>query len=519
MRIESIEWVEGKEHELQRIIENIASIRDRTGFIYLYRQDTLAISIEELEAIASGLRGDLWHGGVSDGFDFLWNKFIQPCWMLDIIPDLVDDFVSWQMDARSALIPLWLFDLVGYPRNEFRSVEVSFLDWSYRLVRSGGIPLNSKILRQAVSHGSNKLITTDQELRFVKRNYSNFWSHWTVYRAIMNNKVSLPEGFQVWRRLKQIRKEAIVKIERDLKLWSGPIPSISVVVITLDRYPYLLNTINQLLKQIVVPEEIIVVDATSIDRRTEDWKKEIPNTNVPIKIFYSGIIGQCTQRNLGISQAKGKYIYFCDDDMDEIEPDHLLRHVTNIKSYGADASCGMPDEVGAMILNRESIPISVSTVFPTNDSLISLAILKQIGCFDVRMDRGQSEDHELGIRVYKAGGLILLDPSIRALHLRANFGGLRNSNVRKVTRESSRTQIFHFRLPHTTELFLYLKHYSFDRVSELIIIMLTATIRFNKRGLSGLIKSFVGAIMLPYHFVIIKRRTNLAKVLLSNPAD
>lgn len=512
MNLVEISWTYGDRFELDRVIQKLVAIENRDQFIYIKNDRSSKLKSEELVAIIES-RGDYWHGGVAINFDFKLNKYIQPCWMLDIVPQIDEDFISWKMNGASAIIPLWLFDQVGYPSTHFSSIESAFMDWSFRAIKSGAIPVNSRLLRGTFQEISRSISLSD-ELRFNKRNYSRFWTTWATVRAVINRQLSI---FQVWKANRELDKFGFVpcsKIDRKKVECYQSDASISVVIITLDRYNYLSATVGLLINQTTKPLEIIVVDATPDARRSTDWLDQFQKTDIPIRLHFSEI-GQCTQRNKGIELAKGDYIYFCDDDMDEMRPDHLLRHMCNIKAFRADASCGMPDEVGAFITNRESFPLQISSVFPTNDSLVCKELLVKVGGFDIKMDRGQSEDQELGLRLFRSGALILLDPQIRDLHLRASSGGLRNSNVRKITRASSRSKVLHFRLPHLTEIYLNMKHFGHWRVRELNIILLAATLVLNPSSWRILVKFLVGICLLPYHYFIIKSRNRSARMMLS----
>lgn len=511
MDVVEFSWTKGIENELNRLVLQLERVENRNQLLYLFESSSTRLSREEIVTLTNS-RGDYWHGGVKNNFDFKLNKYIQPCWMLDLVPAISQDFVSWKIDGSVAIIPLWLFDKVGYPSTQFSSVQAAFMDWSFRALRAGAIPIKSHLLCKRVLEKKAEIPLSD-EILFVKRNYAAFWAKWALARAVIKRQVSISRGLMAWRELGKSKFIPVTKIDRIRNRSITENPSISVVIITLERYQYLSTTIGLLMDQVVKPVEIIVVDATTEAIRSIDWVEQFSGHDIPIKLIYSDI-GQCTQRNVGIEAAKGDYIYFCDDDMDEILPDHLLKHVFNIRAYRADASCGLPDEVGAFIKNRELIPLSVSSVFPTNDSLVGKTSLTKIGGFDIKMDRGQSEDHELGLRLFQSGALVLLDPQIRALHIKASSGGLRKSNVRNVTRASSTSNIFHFRLLHLTEFYLNLKHFPSQRVKELLNIILITSMK-SRSGWSMPIKGLVGLILLPYHYFVLRKRLSKAKDMLA----
>jgi glycosyltransferase involved in cell wall biosynthesis len=380
------------------------------------------------------------------------------------------------------------------------------------LLKSGIIGVNSAILRE-VANKLQKPIESIDEVTFVRRNYSRFWVVWALWRAWWNERLTAGQIVRMYSRTRSVAHQPVGKFHRQPGLATDRI-SISVVIITLKRYPYLIRTVEQLLRQDYQPIEIIVVDGTPIPDRGESWLRQLAPGSIPIVLINSDIVGQCTQRNTGIAAAKGDYIYFCDDDMEEIRPDHISRHVQNLLGLRADASCGQPDEIGCTLLNRERLALRVSDVFPTNDVVVSKQTLIRAGLFDTKLDKGQNEDHDLGIRIWLKGGLSVIDPGIRALHLRAGSGGLRQRGARKVTRASSRAKLVHFRNLTSSEFYIAFKYFPFDRVQEYRWINSIATFRFAGNFVSRGLRTLVAMAMLPMNLSITRHNSLNGKRLL-----
>ena len=88
-------------------------------------------------------------------------------------------------------------------------------------------------------------------------------------------------------------------------------PLVSVVIPTYNRTHFLKETLNSIVGQTYSNIEIIVVDDGTPDDENEKLCSEYSNLTY-IKIDNSG--GPASPRNIGISNSKGKYIAFVDDD-------------------------------------------------------------------------------------------------------------------------------------------------------------------------------------------------------------
>jgi len=88
--------------------------------------------------------------------------------------------------------------------------------------------------------------------------------------------------------------------------------NISVVIPTIDRADSLQRTLTSLLDQSYMPKEIIVVDASD---DPIDMSQCEMSDSCSISVIHSKIASVCIQRNIGIRQAIGNYIFICDDDI------------------------------------------------------------------------------------------------------------------------------------------------------------------------------------------------------------
>lgn len=500
-------------YTVQQLLKAIEIVEGRQGYTLFW---DFSIGMPNLLILEEALigRGDLWHGNFSMNPDAspILMPFAHPCWMLNLSPKERHSFISWKMDFRSTLIKNQIFEKTGNIFPLFLTPEAATLEFGLRCIKHGVVPVFLPQLNPSrnnqLKQQNSPIIPIFDEVLFMRLHFRNVWVWWASFRAITKTVLPLVSTLQALFSTRHIpmppkrlfnRSAATFSIDRETK--------VSVVMITLGRYDYITTVIDQLLVQTIIPQEIIIVDATPKNDRIHDSLTVYKNSPVPLRIMYSEVMGQCTQRNMAIKEAQGEYILFIDDDMDEIPVDHIHKHLQNIHQFMADVSCGTPDEVGALPVDRNTAPC-VSDVFPTNDSLIKRSTLMKSGLFDERMDRGQSEDHELGIRIFLSGALMIKDPRINSLHLRASTGGLRTHKSRVFTYNSSRTKIFHRRLPHASELYLREKFFSSEEVMESILISILGGVSIRGSIQKKILKIIVFTLFLPntIYKLLINRR-------------
>ena len=104
-------------------------------------------------------------------------------------------------------------------------------------------------------------------------------------------------------------------------------PVVSIIVPVYNVEKYLRECINSVLKQSFVDWELVLVDDGSTDYSAEICK-EYSVSDSRIRFFHKENTGVCDTRNLGIDEAKGKYIIFLDSDDYWVNNEILLQLVT-----------------------------------------------------------------------------------------------------------------------------------------------------------------------------------------------
>jgi glycosyltransferase involved in cell wall biosynthesis len=513
MKVRVVNWKDEGMASIRHLNTVIHSIRQESGYTFFCSEEVTPIDLSTLNAIIEEGRGDLWHGCKRTASDLEQNnplQFVIPCWMLNAT-SRASEGVNWRLSFHSLLIRNDIFQHLEGLSEEYTALEVSAFDFGYRLVRAGVFPVYTDRLNPSGINAPPISFSFQDQVIFYAHHFSKSWVAWASWRNARFNKVSAYTSIKSLIATRSIRKKAIARYLRPVLPTIPVTGRVSIVIITLDRYPYLRRLLPQLYKQTVPPLEIIIIDDTSIDKRDVEIARDF--ADLPLRIYYPDSNGQCSARNIGIQYTSGDYILFLDDDDDEVPANLIEHHLRNLTFLHAEVSCGEHDEVGAMPVNRNR-SLRLSDVFPTINTMVRTSALKISGLFDERMDRGQSEDHDLGMRLYLSGSLMVIDPTLRVLHNRAPIGGLRQYKNRVITYSSSRMNLMHRRLRHVTELYLSLRYYSPHEVNELIRINKWATLSIHSNLIFKILKIFIGLFRMRETSKELSTRDGKAKLLI-----
>jgi glycosyltransferase involved in cell wall biosynthesis len=402
----------------------------------------------------------------------------------------------------------------------------------------------------------NSQLPFSDELRFAYYRFGRQWAAWAMFRALMTHYTTLPIALRAWREVmssprppdppplrgSEIRgQKSGVRSQRPDPQVSGfsPHPSrqsssdlrpptsgnsappvlcplspgqarVTVLIPTVDRYPYLRVLLDQLRQQTVRPLEIIIVDQTASERRQGRLAEDFPD--LPLKILYRDAPGQCSSRNAGLQTATGDHILLLDDDV-EVPPDLIQAHLENLRRHGATVSSGVAEEVGADPLLEAVRCIRASDVCPAGNTMLARSALEQSGLFDLAYEKGARADGDLGMRLYLAGELMILNGRIQVLHHHAPAGGLRRYNARRITRASSRSRLSHRNLASRTEMYLAQRYYSESQVTEALWLRAFGTFSLRGSALLKTLKCLISVFALPHTILAMRKNRASAKAM------
>jgi GT2 family glycosyltransferase len=225
--------------------------------------------------------------------------------------------------------------------------------------------------------------------------------------------------------------------------------TISVIIPTFRRWPYVLSLVEQLYSQTKTPDEIVVIDQTpELEESNAGKKSELVDRFGHGKVAY---IAQSNPhvnqaRNRGSCAASSEILLYLDDD---VKVDRMLveKHLYIIEDPEIDAVVGYTvdwreeglfrtmetstqDAVDFSFHFRAVAPERIERIpFTCGGHLaIRKRTLREIGGWDEHiLTYG---DKDLGLRLFKAGKNVVYDPAPRVVHLAAPEGGTRLTDAR-----------------------------------------------------------------------------------------
>lgn len=505
--------------DLERTIRHVLEEADAGDLVLTWDAELGEPDSRSLDALLSGpeRRADVWHAGLrlgQAGRPALLD-FVHPTWMLNADPRIDGPATSWRLSFRCCLARASVWRQLGGPRGEYRDLAIAGLELGHRWFWAGAILRSVPTLLPdaALVEPSTRPPETDleDELRFLVHRVGRRWAAWALLRAVATGLVAPRGAWRAWSTVRSMKCPPDPEpLEANLPSPGGSQPSVSVLVPTLDRYPWLDVLLDQLRRQTVPPLEILVIDQTEPARRRGDWSAF---ADLPLVVIERDEAGQCSSRNAGLRVARGDAILFLDDD-DEIREDLVERHLTTLTRSGSDASCGVAEEIGSGELPAAFQHRRPSDVFPTNNTLLRRRALVATGLFDLAFEKGARADADLGQRLYLSGALLVLDPSIRVLHHHAPRGGLRRHAARVVTYAESRRRVRVRHLPSVTELYLARRYFTARQVREAEVLRVAGTFALRGSILRRLAKIAYSTLVLPGTLRQMARRRREAREML-----
>jgi glycosyltransferase involved in cell wall biosynthesis len=478
------------------------------------------LSAPEPESLLSLLDGpaDTWHAGLHLGLQGLpdWIDFVSPTWMLNRDPDKDIQASSWRLSLRGCLVRTEVLRQLGGPDPNYQSLEAAGLELGFRFIRLGAFVQHVPGMVTPPPGQRPPVIPLADQVRFIQIGFGRRWVRWAGFRAVAI-RADIPTA--VLNTLRQAAQQPPptnpVPYQRPATTPNPPHSGarVTVLIPTVNRYPYLRTLLWQLREQTVPPLEVIVVDQTPPAQRDSTFQDEF--SDLPLRWFTLDRAGQCSSRNLGLQKAEGDYILFLDDD-DEIPPYLIQIHLSRLSEPGINISNGVAHEVGVGELPPDFQFRRISNVFPTNNTMLRKSVLHTSGLFDLAYDHGQRADHDLGMRLYLSGELLVLNPEISVLHHHASVGGLREHKARVDTYASSRGSLLKLDLPTVSDIYLAKRYYSPLQVREMLWISVLGTFSVRGPQWKRALKALLSALRLPFTIWRIHQRCNQAVALMED---
>ena len=373
---------------------------------------------QAVEAFAAS-PDDAWHPCSTDSPDLM--RYVLPTWVYrpDPEPALVGA-INWKLGFGAAFIRTRSVRALGLCE-DYETLSAAALDLGFRMLHAGGILRQQPDLferSEAFEHP-----TLADRYRLLARTYGDTWLAYTCARRISEGNSPLTELRALEAGRKGRRPVAQSSLLRDISTAQiERTPSVSVVLPTFGRYPYLGELLEDVRAQTIRPTQILIADGNAPEDRDEAFYASY--ADLPIDVLWHEEPGTCSGRNACLSRATGDYVWFLDDDS-RIEADNLEAHLRVMKTYGADVSVGPAFTKSRPELHGNQREV-VCTFMDCGTTLVTREILERVGGFDMQYNRWLvGEDGELGIRFVRAGALMVNNPFAKRFHYMAPVGGSR----------------------------------------------------------------------------------------------
>jgi len=154
---------------------------------------------------------------------------------------------------------------------------------------------------------------------------------------------------------------------------------VSVITPCWNAERFLAETVNSVLSQSYSNWELLLIDDGSTDN-TPELCEALAEADTRIRVFHQNNSGSASARNLGIQNAKGRYIALLDAD-DLWYPQFLEKQLKCLQE--SDAVCV---SCGYEIINEFSEPVGKAIYPPKRITYRAMTVRNRIGCLSAVYD-------------------------------------------------------------------------------------------------------------------------------------
>jgi glycosyltransferase involved in cell wall biosynthesis len=441
-------------------------------------------NLRQLEDLSKGV-GDIWHSSLYQGYRNIFPEIVYQTatfWYINDFENL-DECVNWRINPDAFVVRKSVWDFYDGFENCYESDTMKALDFGYNsLCYRGVVPLFIKDLFPVTS---NSIITipVSDIFAFYFRNFKSSHAKYALFRmGFWNPKVI--SAYLNARKLIELKVSEKLFPPRKLSEIQGN-PTVSYIIPTMLRQEFTLNLLEDLKNQSYQPTQVIVVDATSSEKR--DASLYNPN-DYPFEVQFIWQVskGSCRARNEAIQLCSGNYIIFGDDDV-RLPADFVENHIRLLQTYNANACNGLDIRADHQHQNLNDLKtklliednkrwrVGVTNSFSNANSCVKAEFVHQLVGNDINYDGGYGEDSDFGISLSKIGVAVLHNPFSVNLHLKPPVGGYRFwGNQAKITGKKRKSQPWELDhpvknivpVPSPTVLYQVLKQYNSEQLEE-----------------------------------------------------
>ena len=196
--------------------------------------------------------------------------------------------------------------------------------------------------------------------------------------------------------------------------------TIDVVIPTIGRPEHLLNVLEDLKQQTLLPKNVIIVEQKVDAKEKSDFSFNSEDWPFRIIHVFTHKTGACKSRNLALSMVTSNWVFLCDDD-NRFGDMTISNAINEIKRIGADV-------INSAYIQKNEIPFYSNLkqwgTFGSGNAFLKSDVAKKIK-FDLNFEFGYGEDIDFGCQLRNSGTDIIYHPTIEILHLKAPMGGFR----------------------------------------------------------------------------------------------
>ncbi len=198
--------------------------------------------------------------------------------------------------------------------------------------------------------------------------------------------------------------------------------TVSVIIPTFDRLPFLERAVSSVLEQQQHADEIIVIDDGSQDGTADVVRTQFPMVTL---LRHDGNLGVSAARNTGIRKAKGDWLAFLDSD-DEWLPTKLARQIEEIERHegcrlihsneiwirrGRRVNPMAKHAKAGGHIFRRCLPLCVIS---PSAVLVHHSVFQDVGVFDEALPA--CEDYDLWLRICSIMPVVFIDEPLILKH-------------------------------------------------------------------------------------------------------
>jgi len=219
-------------------------------------------------------------------------------------------------------------------------------------------------------------------------------------------------------------------------------PAVTIIIPTLNRPHYAVNTVRQVLQQPFRDFELLVIDQSDRPAADDLRNRLALLDDARVRYVHLPVPGVANARNEGIARRRGRVVLFLDDDVILLGRDFIASHLRALANPEVGGVTGRIVErlnrpnarrtvarvsIGGRTLDNMSgaEPVPVHGLKGGNMSL-KAEIFDQVGGFDRNFGgTGLLEEADFSTRVRTAGWTLMFEPEAELFHCSAPAGGNR----------------------------------------------------------------------------------------------